>query len=141
MALFPDGLLEPFIRFRPDLIDVGRPTLCQFRVVGRIPGARGKLEGFALLVPADIPPENINGVGRARFVFGSGQPVQLVIDPSKNPKTLVAGDNPAIYSLEGDTLKVCIDEELSKKPEDVPMSLDTSKNEKWYLFVMKRAKK
>jgi len=78
VALFQDGLLETFIGFRADLIDVGRPTLCQFRVVGRIPGARGKLEGFALLVPADIPPENIDGVGRARFVFGSGQPVQLV---------------------------------------------------------------
>jgi len=51
-----------------DRIHIGRPILCQLRVVGRIPGARGKLESFALFVPADIPPENIDGVGRARFV-------------------------------------------------------------------------
>src|SRR5438128_2108458 len=70
-----------------------------------------------------------------------GTPAPLVIDPSKNPKLLTAGETPVIYALEGDTLKICLDEELSKKPEDVPSSFDTSKNEKWYLFVMKRVKK
>jgi hypothetical protein len=35
-------------------------------------------QGLALLVASHVAPENIDDVGGARLVFGSGQPVQLV---------------------------------------------------------------
>lgn len=68
----PDGILEPLVRFRPDLVDVGRACLGQFRVFAQDSRPSGKLEGFELLIPAQIPPEAhqpINHVGRARLVL------------------------------------------------------------------------
>jgi hypothetical protein len=76
--LVPDGVLEPFIGLRPDLLDIGGAALNQFRVVGGIPGASGKLQGFALLVAPHVAPEDIDGVARPPLVFGLGQPVKLV---------------------------------------------------------------
>jgi hypothetical protein len=48
-SFWSEGVLEPLVRFRPDLLDVGRAALGRFRVVGGIPGPSGKLEGFVLL--------------------------------------------------------------------------------------------
>jgi uncharacterized protein (TIGR03067 family) len=70
-----------------------------------------------------------------------GEPQAIVIDPTKSPKTIVFSEIPAIYSLEGDTLKVCCDGEFSKEASKMPTSFDTSKNEGWYCFVLKRAQK
>jgi uncharacterized protein (TIGR03067 family) len=71
-----------------------------------------------------------------------GDAIRYQLDLTKNPKTIQLGDDlPAIYSLDGDTLKVCFHDELSKKTEDRPTSLDTSKNDRAYLFILKRAKK
>lgn len=69
-----------------------------------------------------------------------GQPGPIVIDPSKSPKTITFSDVPAIYTIEGDTLKVCCNEMFSKEGNDVPTSFDTSKNEAWYCFILKKKK-
>ncbi len=72
------SILETFIRFRPYLLNVGRASLRQFRVIGVFPDPGGKLQRFALLIALDIPPENINGVNCARLVLRSCQPVEFV---------------------------------------------------------------
>jgi hypothetical protein len=48
------------------------------RVRGRIPGPGGKPEGFALFATPDVAPEELDDIGGARLVFGSGQAVELV---------------------------------------------------------------
>ena len=72
-----------------------------------------------------------------------GQPTAFEIDPTKKPKTIRQGQNIlGIYSIEGDTLKICVHGDFSKErqPEDRPTSFDTSKNENAYLFIFKRKK-
>ena len=79
MALVPaDRVLETFIRFRPDLLNVSRTALGQLRVVGGFPDPGGKFQGFALLIALYIAPENIDSISCARLVFGSCQPVEFV---------------------------------------------------------------
>jgi hypothetical protein len=78
VLLASDGSLEAFIGFGPDLLNVGRAALGQFRVFGRIPGPGGELQGFALFVAPNIAPEDFDGVGGARLVHGCGKPVEFV---------------------------------------------------------------
>ena len=72
-----------------------------------------------------------------------GQPTPFKIDPAKTPKTIRQGQNIlGIYSVEGDTLKICVYSDFSKQPqpEDQPKSFDTSKSDTAYLFIFKRKK-
>jgi hypothetical protein len=73
-----DGVLEPLVRFRSDLVDVGRATLGLFRVIGRIPRAGRKLQGFALLIAAHMAPEDIDWISAAWLVFNSGEPGEFL---------------------------------------------------------------
>jgi hypothetical protein len=52
--------------------------LSQFGKVGGIPGSRGRLQGFALLVAPHIAPENIDDVAGAWLMFGAGHAVEFV---------------------------------------------------------------
>jgi hypothetical protein len=76
--LMTDSVLEPFIRFRPDLVDVGRAASGKLQMVGRIPRPGRKLQGFTLPVGLYVAPQNVNGVGGARLVFSPGEPVEFV---------------------------------------------------------------
>jgi uncharacterized protein (TIGR03067 family) len=69
-----------------------------------------------------------------------GMPQDLTLDPSKSPKRMMFGPNPAIYQVEGDTLKVCCDGNFSKEESDIPTAFDTSKNENWYCYILKKKK-
>ena len=73
-----DSVLETFIGFRSDLLNVSRAALGQFRVIGGFPDPGGKFQRFELLIALNIAPENINGIGCARLMFGPCQPVEFV---------------------------------------------------------------
>jgi len=55
-----------------------RPRPEQVQGAPRDPRPRGKPEGFALFVKPDVAPEEIDDIGGARLVFGSGQTVEIV---------------------------------------------------------------
>jgi uncharacterized protein (TIGR03067 family) len=72
-----------------------------------------------------------------------GEDTAFKLDITKSPARISFGQNyelSAVYKLEGDKLKVCVDIEVLQSREP-PASLDTSKNERAYAFVFKRAKK
>jgi hypothetical protein len=61
-----------------DPVDVSCAALSQFRVRGRVPGPGRKPEGLALFVAPDVAPEEIDDIGGAWLMFGSGHAVELV---------------------------------------------------------------
>jgi hypothetical protein len=76
--LISDGVLESLVWFRPDLVDISRATLGQFRMIRRIPRPGGKPQGFALLMASYVPPEDLESISATRLLFGSGSPVEFV---------------------------------------------------------------
>lgn len=71
-----------------------------------------------------------------------GEAFPFELDLSKKPSRIRINDFRAIYSVAGDTLKVCFREPaLSEKKDVVPTSFDTNMGSDWYLFVFKREKK
>jgi uncharacterized protein (TIGR03067 family) len=74
----------------------------------------------------------------------AGEATPFEVDLSKKPSRMLIKDSVmAIYSLDGDNLKVCLkySDKFSTKAEDLPTSFDTNMNADWYLFAFKREKK
>ncbi len=73
----------------------------------------------------------------------AGDPISFELDLVKKPKRILVKDSIlAIYSLDGDSFKVCLKgDKFSTKLEDLPTSFDTNMNADWYVFAFKREKK
>src|SRR5580704_14101169 len=72
-----DSILESFIRLGADLVDIGCAAFSQFRVMVRIPCARGNHEGLVLFVTLDFPTQHFDGVGGSPLALSLGQLVEL----------------------------------------------------------------
>ena len=71
------GRFEAFVRFGADLFHKCGAAQGQFRMAGRLPGAGGNSQRFALFVSQHIAPQYVDDVCCARFVFRSGEPVEF----------------------------------------------------------------
>ena len=68
-----NGIRESLIRLGADCLDLGRAAFREFRVMVRIPGARGKLESLSLLIAANIQPQDIDDIRSPPFVLELSQ--------------------------------------------------------------------
>jgi uncharacterized protein (TIGR03067 family) len=71
----------------------------------------------------------------------AGDFVAFSVDPTKKPAVMTVGETPLIYKIDGDKLIVCFRDPFSKDAADLPTEFDTGKNQLWYAFELKKAKK